>query len=276
MKKILFLFTILVLTACGGSSEDTTEQRVVSDTTYAKDHEWMVGALELKEKFAQLNDSWLEIGNKEVEETICGENAKVEYKGKAEEMNLYLLTTYMLANFAADDFGQFGFNMPEAMIRDVTPLSELNWMNFSADDKQMFELYRKNPELNELHMDSVDAEMVEKPFKAVSALKEGMLALIAITDYLPPKTLEGGEPETGYVMGYVMYADWENGSLSCISPFLAQNSSADHFVTVEGSEASAEDLMKEDLKEQTYSAIDSITRLRSGFSSDIQVNPSLN
>lgn len=274
MKKVIFIIPLFLFISCGGSA-DSEETSETPDTLYAADHEWMLAANTLKSKLAGIKASFTEIGNKEVEETICSESSSVPYTGNQEEMNIWLMSTYILDNFAADDFGKNGFEMPEAMIRDVTPLAELNWMNINSLNPDMFEIYKQYPELANIPKE-VKAEdgslisndaIVSAPNTVLKAIEDGILGVVVITDYLPPVLLDEGGYETGYMMGYILYADWETEQLSCITPILAENNETFDFTS-----SRDVSVLKADLQEQTFAVIDSITRVRTGFEGPVNVN----
>lgn len=274
MKRVIYVLPFFILYACGGV--DSIEEQVTeADTVYTADHEWISSAEKLKEKLGHFQAKFLEeIGNKEVEETICGESSKVPYRGNQSEMNVWLMTTYMIDNFTVDDFAKSNFNMPEALIRGETPLSELNWMNMNSHDDLLFEIYRQYPDLGAIPKMAEDGSsnemMVSSPHMMLKAIEDGLFGLIAITDYLPPVVENESTYETGYVMGYIMFAEWESGALSCISPFHALNDESKDFSGVSQGE------MKDDLQLQTFSVIDSIARLRTGFTGEVYVNASGN
>src|SRR5688572_17811518 len=112
MKNLIYLLPAILLVSCGGS-EPSPEQEAVNDSLYADDHELIVSAKELKEKLAAFQASFVEIGNKEVEETICGEGETVPYTGNPAEMNIWLMATYMLDNFSDSTFAKNDFKMPD-------------------------------------------------------------------------------------------------------------------------------------------------------------------
>lgn len=277
MNNIIYLLPVFVMFSCGGS--DASEDQVTEeDSLYKQDHEWIVAAQELKEKLAGVQASFVEIGNKEVEETVCTESSTFPYSGSNDEMNIWLMSTYMLDNFSGEEFGKNNFRMPEALIRNETPLSELNWMNVNGLDSGMFNVYRQYPDLidiprkveDESGMSYSNDEMVQKAGMLLRAIEDGLLGVVVITDYVPPTFTSDTEYESGYVMGYVMFADWENEELSCISPFLAQNN--EEIELGNNSDGNVENAMKADLQTQTFNVIDSIARVRTGFSGDVWVN----
>ena len=191
-------------------------------------------------------------------------------------MNIWMMATYMLDNFSDSTFGKNDFKMPNAMIKEEVPLRDLNWLNFNDSDSMMFNLYKQYPDLKNIPKkvkgeDGVEVsnnEMVQCADKVLKALKDGLFVVIAITDYLPPKFTSTTEFETGHVMGYIMFADWNSGKLSCLSPLLAQNSSEINFDNF--------DAMKSDLQLQTYENLDSIARSRTGFTGEVWVNNAAN
>ena len=271
MKRIICALPVLLLFSCGGAENSENQVESQEDTVYTADHEWIASAATLKKKFGHFQAKFLEeIGNKEVEETICGESSKVPYAGNKSQMNVWLMSTYMIDNFTVDDFGRSDFKMPDALIRGETPLSELNWMNMNGHDDALFEIYRQYPELGtipKLDEDGASNEaMVSSPHMMLKAIEDGLFGLIAITDYLPPKPESETPYETGYVMGYIMFAEWESGALSCISPFHALNNETKDFTGMSEVE------LKDDLKTETYAVIDSIARLRTGFAGDVKIN----
>lgn len=284
MKNIIYVIPFFALLSCGGSGE-SEDQETVEDSLYRQDHEWIVSANTLKEKFGNLQKSFVGIGDKEVEETICTDASAVPYNGNQAEMNIWMMSTYMLDNFSKEDFGQHDFKMPPAMIKEVTPLSELNWLNMNSLVENMFDVYLRYPDLTDIPRvvagedgSSIsNEEIVQNADMALKAIDDGLFGVIAITDYLPPSYTSENEYETGYIMGYLMFADWDTGELSCISPLLAQNNEEIDFwnsgpetVGVEGSpELNA---MKIDLQNQTFDAIAKIAKQRTGFGGDINVN----
>lgn len=286
MNKLKYLLPVLLLASCGGTEETSDEQLSAEDTIYTSEHEWILSGNALKEKLASFQASFTDIGNKEVEETICGDESKVAYSGNPDEMNIWLLTTYMLDNFSAEEFGKHNFDMPDVAMKNGTLLSELNWLNFNSSDHRMFSIYRLHPELENIPkivtqdgMDYSNDENVQKMDMVYKALEDGLLGVLAVTDYLPPTYVSETEFETGYIMGYIMFADWETGELSCISPFLAQNSNEIDFnYSVENNDKYSKEVqaMNVDLQSQTYSVIDSLARKRTGFTGETWVNYSLN
>ncbi|UKN00261.1 hypothetical protein K6119_11000 [Paracrocinitomix mangrovi] len=263
MKKIVYFLPLFVLLSCGGNGETETEEHA-DNQFYEDTHELIVSAKELKEKFASLQASFAEIGNKEVEETICYDGTTIPYNGNEKLMNVWVMSTYLLDNFSSEEFGKHNFSMPDALIREETPLSELNWLNINSLDTNMFEVYKTFPELKEVPKSN--EEMLQKPDMVLNAMQDGLLAVLAITDYLPPKMTDG-KFETGYVMGYIMFANWEKGSLSCISPLLAQNNATIDF------EGTADEVaaMNADLQQQTFTTIDSIAKSRTAFGGPVKV-----
>ncbi|MBD3638760.1 MAG: hypothetical protein HUJ25_15510 [Crocinitomicaceae bacterium] len=284
MKKIVFVLPLFILFSCGGSSESEDHQ-TNEDSLYSVDNEWVLSAELLKKKLGYLQASFVEIGNKEVEETVCEEGATVPYYGSKEEMNVWLMTTYMLDNFSADEFGKNDFKMPSALIKNETPLTELNWLNINSLDSNMFNVYCQYPDLTNIPKKVTDEdgnetsneECLRKADQVLGAIESGLFGVIAITDYLPPSYTSDTEYETGYVMGYIMFADWETGELSCISPFLAQNNEEVDFAGIpenSGNDQYSKEVltMRADLQTQTYNVIDSIARIRTGFTGDVWVN----
>jgi len=260
MKNIFYLLALFTLVSCGGSEESSTEEETSLDTVYQNDDTMILNAKALKDKLAQFQSSFTAIGDKEVEETICTESSTVPYNGSSEVMEIWTITTYLLNNFSTEDFGKYDFKMPNVNIRDSIPLSELNWLNFNRDDTTTFDIYKSYPDLTDVSKSDEDIQNVEKANEIFNALESGLLCVIAITEYVPPVLNSGTDYETGYVMGYLMFADWDTGELSCLSPLLAQNREQLDF--------GDEDAMKTlniDLKDQTYAVIDSVARLRTGF-----------
>jgi len=260
MKNIFYLLALLTFVSCGGSEENADEEEVTQDTVYLNDDAMILNAKTLKEKLAQFQSSFTAIGDKEVEESICTQSSTVPYNGSKEVLEIWTITTYLLNNFSAEDFGQYDFKMPAVNIRDSIPLSELNWLNFNGDDTTAFDIYKTYPNLTDVSKSDEDVQNVEKVNELVNNLEAGLLCVIAITEYVPPVFNSDTDYETGYVMGYLMFADWETGELSCLSPLLSQNNekiefdSGDEMIT-----------MKTDLKDQTFAVIDSMARLRTGF-----------
>src|SRR5690606_23292385 len=180
--------------------------------------------------------------------------------------------------------GKHNFRMPDVKMKNGVSLKELNWLNITSLDSTMFDLYKNHPGLNAIpkNVEGADGkpisndEMVKKPGSILNALEDGLLAVIAITDYLPPSYSNEKEFETGYIMGYLMFADWKNGVLSCITPLLAENSTQIHLSNssnIEDSPYSKEVMvMITDLQDQTYGMIDSIARMRTGFTGKVWVN----
>jgi len=284
MKNLIYLFPVFIFLSCGGS-ENLLEQESANDTLYSDDHEWIVSARELKEKLGDLQASFTEIGNKEVEETICEEGETVPYTGNKNEMNIWLMATYMLDNFADSAFAKNDFNMPDVMIKSEIPLRDLNWLNFNNADTSMFNLYREYPDLTNIPKvknlagtEVSNKEMLQKAAMVLKALKDGLFVVIAITDYVPPKYVNDKEYETGHVMGYILFADWESGQLSCLSPLLAQNSAKINFDSPDGVLMNDDGLniMLADLQEQTFHALDSMTRAKTGFTGNVTVNNAAN
>ena len=288
MKTIIYAIPLFVLFSCGGSGSSEAEG-TAEDSLYSADHEWIVSAKKLKKKLGELQESFTEIGNKEVEETICNEASIVPYNGNKEEMNIWMMTTYMLDNFSKEEFAKYDFEMPALMIKNETPLSELNWLNINSLDFRMFNVYSQFPDLTDVPKKIKDQdgmtikteEMLQNADMVLKAIEDGLFAVVVVTDYLPPVYMSETEYETGYVMGYITFADWEKGELSCISPFLAQNSPEISFeYTTDGvtddkftRQLSA---MNADLQHQTDLVIDSIARARTGFEGKVWVNYSVN
>ena len=288
MQKFIYILSLFVLFSCGGNSS-SEDQETVEDSLYADDHEWIINAKKLKEKLGDIQQSFTDIGNKEVEETICEEGSTIPYSGNKDEMNVWMMTTYMLDNFSKEEFGKNNFEMPDVKMKSGIPLSELDWVNFNSTDFRMFSLYSLYPDLNNIPKKYKDEdgvtvsneEIVQNVNTVYKALEDGLFAVVAITDYLPPKYVSETEYETGYFMGYIMFADWETGELSCISPLLAQNSEEiDFSYTSEGltddEYSRAITAMNVDLHYQTDKVVDSLARLRTGFKGDVWVNYTLN
>lgn len=258
-----------MISSCGGSGNSSDEESV-NDSLYSNDHEWIVSAKELKETLGQLQASFTEIGNKEVEETICGEGETVPYTGNKNEMNIWMMTTYMLDNFSDSLFAKHDFKMPDVKIKGEIPLRELDWLNFNSSDSNMFNLYKQYPDLTNIPKkvgDVSNDEMLQKASQVLKALKDGLFVVMAITDYVRPQYTSSTEFETGHVMAYILFADWKSGQLMCLTPVLAQNSTV-----------IPKDLndMYEDLQAQTYLVIDSIARSKTGFIGDVSVNNAAN
>jgi hypothetical protein len=288
MKSYIFYLPLLLLVSCAGA-ESKEEIADTEPTVYGEDHEWVISAKRLKEKLGSLQASFTEIGGKEVEEIICPDDAIVPYTGNADEMNIWLMTTYMLDNFSVEEFGKHNFDMPDVMIKDEIPLAELNWLNMNVLDRQMFNIYGQYPDLKDIPrkikdqdgMSFSNEETVQKADMVLKAIEDGLFAVIAITDYLPPTYVSETEFESGYVMGYLMFADWESGQLSCVSPLLATNSDEIDFTySTDGltdDKFSKEVIaMQADLQHETFKAIDSLAKLRTGFEGDVWVNYSVN
>ncbi|MCB9222917.1 MAG: hypothetical protein R2780_13370 [Crocinitomicaceae bacterium] len=288
VKKLIYFLPIIALTSCGGSS-DTENTDNEETAVYEQDHEWIVNANKLKDKLGDIQASFVEIGNKEVEETVCNDMSRVPYSGNKEVMNVWMMSTYMLDNFAKEEFGKHDFQMPDVAMKNGTPLRDLDWVNFNSTDFRMFSAYRLYPELKDIPKKYKDEdgvsvsneEIVQNLDMTYKALEDGLFAVVAITDYLKPQYVSKTEYETGYFMGYLMFADWETGQLSCISPLLAQNSETiDFSYTSDGlmddEYSNAISAMNADLQFQTGKVVDSLARLRTGFEGEIWVNYSLN
>jgi hypothetical protein len=266
MKNLIYLLPALMLFSCNGG-DTTQEQESADDSLYADDHEWVVGAKELKDKLGSFQASFVEIGNKEVEETICPEGETVPYAGNQAEMNIWLMATYMLDNFSDSTFGKNDFKMPDVKIKGEIPLRELDWLNFNGYDSTLFDLYKTYPGLTNIPKkdgEGSNDEMLQNANMVLKALKDGLFIVMAITDYVPPKQISETEFETGYLMAYILFADWKTGKLSCLSPLLAQSSRQTIFD------------QGHDLQAQTYHALDSITRVKTGFKGTISVNSAAN
>ena len=149
MNKIIYIFLLFIFFSCAGGN-DAEHGKTDGDSLFSDDNEWVVSAKSLKEKLGALQRCFFEIGNKEVEETICLDNATIYYQGNPKEMNIYTMSTYILDNFSDSTFGKHNFEMPVAMIRNETPLSELNWMNINSLDSQMFNIYKQYPDLTNI------------------------------------------------------------------------------------------------------------------------------
>jgi hypothetical protein len=273
MKNLIYLLPAFMLLSCGG--ENPQNQQSANDSLYTDDHEWIVSAKELKEKLGDLQASFVEIGNKEVEETICPEGKTVPYTGNKDEMNIWLMATYMLDNFSDSAFGKNDFKMPDVKIKGEIPLRELDWLNFNSSDSTLFDLYKTYPGLTNIPKkvkdqkgaETSNEETLQKANKVLKALKDGLLVVIAITDYLPPKQVSETEFETGYLMGYILFADWKTGELNCLTPLLAQNNA----------EVPKElEAMQVDLQYRTFNTLDSIARVKTGFNGIIHVNSAAN
>jgi len=284
MKNLIYLFPVIMFFSCGGR-ENLQDQESAKDTLYSDGHEWIVSAKELKEKLGDLQASFIEIGNKEVEEIICGEAATVPYTGNKNEMNIWLMATYMLDNFADSAFAKIDFKMPDVMIKSEIPLRDLNWLNFNNADTNMFNVYKEYPDLTNIpkvkNLNGTEVsndEMLQRTSTVLKALKDGLFAVIAITDYVPPKYVNNKEYESGHVMGYILFADWKSGQLSCLSPLLAQNSAAINFDSQDGVSTNDDGLniMLADLQEQTFHSLDSLARVKTGFTGNITVNNTAN
>jgi hypothetical protein len=284
MKNITPLFLLFMLFSCGGNTSSEVEQ-TKEDSLYSADHEWIVSAKKLKKKLADLQLSFTEIGNKEVEETVCTAESSIPYSGNKSEMNIWLMSTYMLDNFSSEDFGKHNFKMPPALIRNETPLAELNWLNINSLDTTLFDIYKEYPDLIDIPKIAIDKEGMNHSNEAgvqnantvLRAIEDGLLGVVVITDYVPPTYTSDTDYEAGYVMGYLMFADWQNDQLSCISPFLAQNSTEINFENTPDTEMddkfSKEVIaMNTDLQNQTFGVIDSIARVRTGFKGNVLVN----
>ena len=284
MKKIIYILPLFILFSCGGTNNAEVDE-TAADSLFNEDHKWIVSAKELKKKLGDLQKSFTVIGNKEVEETICGEDATIPYNGNKKEMNIWLMSTYMLDNFSNEEFGKHNFEMPPAMIRNEIPLSELNWMNFNSLDSAMFDVFKHYPDVTNIPKKNEtglsNGDMLQKTDMVLKAMKDGLFCVVVITDYRPPVYINDGKYEAGYVMGYILFADWDNDQLSCISPFLAQNSAQINFgnasdETVDNADSKEVTIMKADLQTQTFNSIDSIARIRTGFSGDVWVNNAAN
>lgn len=269
MKNLLYLIPALIISSCSGSG-DSSDKESLNDSLYSNDNERIVNAKELKEKLGQLQASFTEIGNKEVEETICGEGETVPYTGNKNEMNIWMMTTYMLDNFSDSLFAKNDFKMPDVKIKGEIPLRELDWLNFNSSDSNVFNLYRQYPDLTNIPKkvgNISNDEMLQNVRKVLKALEDGLFVVMAITDYVRPKYTSSSEFETGHLMAYILFADWKSGQLMCLTPVLAQNSSViPHDLNS----------MYDDLQTQTYLVIDSIARSKTGFIGDVWVNNTAN
>ena len=111
--------------------------------------------------------------------------------------------------------------MPDAMIREETPLRAVNWINMSSLNSQLFDIYKAYPTLTDIPKEYQDEqgntlsndERIKLPKMLLNAIEEGLLGIVVITDYLAPTLMYEGGNDSGYMMGYIIYTDWENENL---------------------------------------------------------------
>lgn len=185
MKNIIYILPLFIFFSCGGGN-DSAELDNEADSLFSENNEWVLSAKKLKKKLGALQQCFFDIGNKEVEETICLDNSTIYYTGNEKEMNIYLMSTYILDNFSDSTFGKHNFEMPKAMIRNVTPLAELNWMNINSLDTQMFNIYKQYPDLTNIPKFTKDdngqsisnLELLKKQIRCTRHLKMVCCALL--------------------------------------------------------------------------------------------------
>jgi len=283
-KFFPFLFIAVISSACAGDSDDKEEVNI--DSCYAQDHEWIVAAAGLKTKLGLFQQDFTAIANMELEETVCPEGTLVPLNGNKSELHLWLMMNYMLDNFDPEKFGQYNFGMPADKMKREIPITALDWLNFTSDPANPdFSLYSDYPDLKNIPTDKADSSGAMKPYDKplqdastlLTTLSEGLFAVVAVVDYLPPSFVSETEFETGYVMGYLLLGDWETGKLTCMMPLLAENSTEIDFTNYDGEIQDDEKIigllaMDKDLKLQTFESIKAIVRKMTGFSGTISVN----
>ncbi len=282
-QAFVYLTVALIAIRCGGESPVSEESN--ADSVYSDDHEWIVGAKELKEKLGTLQQDFTVIAHKELEESVCPEGATVPYRGDSEQMDVSLMMNYLLDNFDPENFGQFGFDIPADKKKRDVPLTELNWINFNTlSSGPDFSLFQDFPDLKNVPREVPDSngQMVpyEKPLQdaeeVLRLFKNGLVCVVAVVDYLAPTFVSKDNFEGGYLTGYILVADWETAKLSCMVPLLAENQPFDFSDFNEKVEAGIKPLelqaMEADIQNQTFDAIREIVRKMTGFGGKIRVN----
>ncbi|MBN4071064.1 hypothetical protein JYT72_01010, partial [Crocinitomix catalasitica] len=95
---------------------------------------------------------------------------------------------------------------------------------------------------------------------------------------LPPVHTTNDDYDGGYIMGYVLFADWGNASLDCMIPFLAESSETIKFdsskeIGSDGCDKSpGTKRMEVDLRANTYAKFAEIVKERTGHPGKVGVN----
>lgn len=280
MRKIQsFLFITLFIVACGGVQVEETNSEF-----YDEDGELLTAARNLKEKLGDINASFNEVAQLELDQSVCTEGTTLPFQPEGDELNVFLMSNYMLSNFDKEKFGANDFNMPDMTLANGTPLSDFEWLNCQSQMNFGFALYRQYPDLKDVPRrvtkEEGDSYPYIKPLEDVKvvwdALSDGLFGVVAIVDYVPPVHTEGDAFEAGYIMGYVLFADWQKGTVDCMSPFLATSSEQiDFSYTSDNEMSSMSTALNSDLMFNFDQQIKEIVRKASGFSGTIWVNDSV-
>lgn len=277
-RTLVFLMPVVFLFSCGseGETDDTTASEENSDF-FANDGPEVTASRELKDKLGQIYGDFMEIAHKEIEESVCGPGASFDYKPKGEELNVWLMTNNMLANFDKEKPGQFGYEIPDSSISSGTPMGDFWWLNFDTICGINWDVYMDFPDLTDIpkmYKDETgerDYTAMDDPQAVHKALSDGLLGVVAIVDYLSPVD-SAGEIVGGYVMGYVLFADINTGKMSCLSPILAQNSEELMETVLMEESLDAQETFESELRVETFNQISEAVKNLTGFEGNVFVN----
>ena len=279
--NLFFAFLPLFLFSCGGS--DTSETTESVDDSLSQFEQNVLIAKELKTKLGEINTNFTEIANKELEESVCPSDFTIDFVKESDEIDVLLISNYLLANFDTNNSGAYDFMMPDINLPNGTPLREFDWLNFSSNVPSGFGFYSKYPDLNKVNeaTKSTDPEIDQQLNDVVTIsnlLENGLMGIVAIVDYMPPSFKSISEFEAGYLMGYILFVDGQTNSVSCMTPFLAENSatlsfSAQSTQPADGGKLNGTLELEADLRNQTVEQFKIIVSQITGHKGVIRINP---
>lgn len=236
MKKIFYLIPLIFLFACGNSTKNDEKYEL---EYFKANHKLIVSVKELKEKLSNYQAQFDELISKDFSESLCNDDIKFNCDTSNDEINVILITKYMLDNFSENNFGKYNFKMPKDSINGE-PLESFNRMNFinytDYNSPEWYSVFEKYPDLNKiptkikLHEYSEDfspnynillnADMVNK------AIDNALFGVILIKDYKKPFLDFNQRFEPGYIRGYLALtkSNTNTGKLDCLFPFVVINS----------------------------------------------------